>query len=81
MTGTGHTGDDYTVDVPAGLNNVTLTADSLGAATIQGPGDLPSVNLETFLQFNGGTNQNWTISNLRIVDFDLSMGFTTALAA
>nr|MBP7688033.1 hypothetical protein [Thermoflexales bacterium] len=34
-----------------------------------------SVNLETFLQFNGGPNQNWTISNLRIVDFDLSMGF------
>lgn len=69
------TTDDYTVDVPANLNNVTLTAASLGAATIQGPGDMPTINLEAFLQFDGGPNQNWTISNLRIVDFDLSIGF------
>lgn len=67
--------DDYEVDVPANLNNVTLTADYLGAATIQGPGDVPAVDLEGFLQFyNAGTNQNWTISNLRILDFDLSIG-------
>ena len=67
--------DDYEVDVPANLNNVTLTADYLGAATIQGPGDVATVDLEGFLQFyNTGTNQNWTISNLRILDFDLSIG-------
>ena len=48
-----------------GLNSVTLTADALGDATIQGPGDVASVNLEGFLVFSGGDNQNWTISNLR----------------
>ena len=32
--------------VPAGLSNVTLTANNLGDATIQGPGDLAGVNLE-----------------------------------
>ncbi|MBI5879011.1 MAG: hypothetical protein HZB53_15275 [Chloroflexi bacterium] len=66
--------DDYEIVVPAGRNNVVLTADYLGAATIQGPGDLPAVNLEGFLDFEGGPNQNWTISNLRILDFDLSIG-------
>ncbi len=75
QTGSGFTIDDYEVDVPANVNNVTLTAASLGAATIQGPGDVPTVDLEGFLQFyNNGVNQNWTISNLRILDFDLSIG-------
>jgi len=69
------TADDYSVYVPAGKNNVTVTAASLGSATIQGPGDLAAVNLEGFLVFDGGDNQNWTISNLRILDFDLSIGF------
>jgi uncharacterized repeat protein (TIGR01451 family) len=74
---TAATGDDYEVLVPAGLSNVTLTATSLGAATIQGPGDLPAVNLESFLVFDAslsGASQGWTISNLRILDFDLSIG-------
>jgi hypothetical protein len=71
---TASTADDYSVYVPAGLNNVTLTATSLGTATIQGPGDLAAVNLEAFLVFDGGNNQGWTISNLRILDFDLSIG-------
>ncbi|MBN2551069.1 MAG: right-handed parallel beta-helix repeat-containing protein [Anaerolineales bacterium] len=66
--------DDWEVDVPP-ANNVTLTAASLGSATIQGPGDVATVDLEGFLQvYNSGTNQNWTISNLRILDFDLSIG-------
>jgi uncharacterized repeat protein (TIGR01451 family) len=66
--------DDYSVYVPQGLNNITLTATSLGSATIQGPGDIPTVDLEGFLYFDGGDNQNWEISNLRILDFDLSIG-------
>jgi uncharacterized repeat protein (TIGR01451 family) len=71
--------DDYEVTAPRGINNVTLTASSLGSATIQGPGDLPALDLESFLIFDaslapGGGNQGWTISNLRILDFDLSIG-------
>jgi uncharacterized repeat protein (TIGR01451 family) len=68
------TADDFSVYVPAGKNNITLTAASLGSATIQGPGDLPAVNLESFIVFDGGDNQGWTISNLRILDFDLGIG-------
>ena len=71
--------DDYEVSAPRGVNNVTLTATSLGSATIQGPGDLPALDLEAFLVFDaslapGGGSQGWTISNLRILDFDLSIG-------
>jgi uncharacterized repeat protein (TIGR01451 family) len=71
--------DDYEVSAPRGINNVTLTASSLGSATIQGPGDLPALDLEGFLVFDaslapGGGAQGWTISNLRILDFDLSIG-------
>jgi uncharacterized repeat protein (TIGR01451 family) len=71
--------DDYEVSAPRGINNVTLTATSLGSATIQGPGDLPALDLESFLVFDaslapGGGNQNWTISNLQVLDFDLGIG-------
>ncbi len=66
--------DDYSILVPDGLNNVTFTADNLGDATIQGPGDLAAVNLEGVFFFNGAGNQNWTISNIRFLDFDLSIG-------
>lgn len=72
------TDDDYAVQVPANLDNVTLTAASLGAATIQGPGDLASFDQEAFLLFWTpslfATNQDWTISNLRINNFDLGIG-------
>ncbi|HET9223953.1 MAG TPA: DUF11 domain-containing protein, partial [Roseiflexaceae bacterium] len=70
----GGNGDDYSLLVPAATNAITLTAASLGAATIQGPGDLAAQNLEGFLVFDGGDNQGWTISNLRMLDFDLSIG-------
>jgi len=73
---TAGTGDDYEVLAP-GVSNVTLTASSLGSATIQGPGDLAAVNLEAFLVFDAsltGASPGWTISNLRILDFDLSIG-------
>ena len=70
-------GDDYTLSVPGGLNNVIFTAPGgLGTATIQGPGDLPGISGE-FLQFytpsQNTTNQNWTISNLEINDFSVSI--------
>ncbi len=68
--------DDYGVLAPLDLNGVTFTASSLGAATIQGPGDLAGANLEGVLQFYAGANnQNWTISNIRFVDFDNAIGF------
>jgi len=74
--GIASTADDFEVIAP-GVNNITLTASSLGSATIQGPGDLAAVNLEAFLVFDAsisGASQGWTISNLRILDFDLSIG-------
>lgn len=72
---TAATVDDYEVLAPVGVNNVIITASSLGAATIQGPGDLAAVNLEGVFVFDGGPNQGWTISNIRFLDFDLSIGF------
>ena len=45
-------GDDYSILVPLGLENVTFTAGILGDATIQGPGDLATFNLESFLEFS-----------------------------
>jgi uncharacterized repeat protein (TIGR01451 family) len=75
---TASTADDYEVLMPSGRNNVTITAPSLGSATIQGPGDLPTLSLEGFLVFDSvdfpGGNQGCTVSNLRILDFDLSIG-------
>ena len=66
--------DDYSILLPI-VNNVEVTANSLGAATIQGPGDLAAENLEGVFSANGGDNQEWTFSNLRILDFDLAIGF------
>ena len=67
--------DDYSIYVPANRNNVTFTANTLGDATIQGPGDVATVDLEGVFFFDGGPNQGWTISNTRFVDFDLAIGF------
>lgn len=73
------TDDDYAIVMPPDVDGVTLTAATLGDAVINGPGDLPSVNLETFLLAFGGTHQDWTVSNLVINDFDLALGlFATA---
>ena len=71
--GMASTTDDYSILVPPSLNNVTLTALSFGDATIEGPGDLSGVDLEAVLIFDGGPNQGWTISNLRFVNFDLTI--------
>jgi hypothetical protein len=72
--GVASTADDFSLLVRPNLNNVTITATALGTARIQGPGDLAAVNLEGVFVFDGGDNQNWTISNLEIFDFDLSIG-------
>jgi hypothetical protein len=71
--GVAGTDDDYSALVRAGVSGVALVAAPSGA-TIQGPGDLPDVSLESCLLFDGGPNQRWTIRGLRILDFDLSIG-------
>src|SRR5215510_15552259 len=38
LTGGSNSDDDYGITPPASLNNITITADNLGDATIQGPG-------------------------------------------
>ena len=69
------TGDDYSLIMPANINNVTFTAPGgLGSASIDGPGDLAGVNLEGVFYFDGGDNQGWTISNLTFNQFDLPIG-------
>ncbi|MDY3559503.1 cadherin domain-containing protein [Gemmata sp. JC673] len=77
VAGTG--GDDYAITIGGGLKNVTVTAASLGSAVIQGPGDLPNVDLEGVFYFPGAAtpaeaNTGWTFSNLTLLDFDLGIG-------
>lgn len=72
---TASTGDDYSLIMPANVNNVTFTAPAgLGAASIEGPGDLAAANLEGVFYFDGGDNQAWTISNLTFNQFDMPIG-------
>jgi uncharacterized repeat protein (TIGR01451 family) len=86
VDGVAGNGDDYHIVVPANINNVTVTANSLGSATIQGPGDLPNVDFEGVLAFidptgtkpgGGGPNTGWTISNLQVFDFDNAIEYDT----
>jgi uncharacterized repeat protein (TIGR01451 family) len=65
--------DDYSVYVSEKAG-ITITAASLGAATVKGPGDVPQIDLDGFLYFDGLGYQGWTISNLVIQDFDMSIG-------
>jgi CSLREA domain-containing protein len=74
LTGGSFSDDDYGITPKANVNNVTFTADNLGDGSIQGPGDLAAVNLEGVFSFFRGQNQGWTISNIRFLDFDLSIG-------
>lgn len=75
--GSAATGDEYFLAVPP-TDNLTITAASLGDGVIQGPGDLPGVDLEGVFDFTsssgGGNYQNLTLSNLTILDFDLPIG-------
>ena len=68
------TGDEYGILPPSGFQNVTLDAATLGGAIIQGPGDLPGVNLEAFLAMWGGSYKDWTFARLDIRGFDLGIG-------
>ncbi|AKS41218.1 DUF11 domain-containing protein [Wenzhouxiangella marina] len=65
--------DDWTIYVPDGLADLTITATAPGDATIKGPGDLAGVDLEGFLLVYG-TNPGLEISNLVIEDFDVAIG-------
>ncbi len=68
------TGDEYGILAPFGFADVTIDAATLGDAVVQGPGDLPDVDLEAFLMTWGGTYQGWTFANLDIRGFDLGIG-------
>lgn len=69
------TGDNYAILIDRNLTDIELTATHLGAAKIQGPGDVESTNLESFLSLTGLEHTNWKISNLEISGFDLSIGY------
>src|SRR4029079_14129409 len=45
-------------------------------AVVQGPGDLPQLDLEAFLYLEGANFHGWTISNLDVRDFDFSIGMS-----
>jgi len=78
--GAAGTADDYRITVPAGLDRVTLTAATLGQGTIQGPGDLPFRDQETFLFFPG-PNRSWVFSNLEVLDIDAGFHFVQSASA
>ncbi len=67
------TADDYAVVLPGGIHGVTITAENLGDATILGPGDLPTVDLEGVFRLSSDDTHDWEISRLSIFDFDLSI--------
>ena len=87
--GGGNPNDFYALEIPAGLNDVTLTAPGgLGTAAIQGPGDITAETggyTGEFLQFytptQSTTNQDWTISNLDINDFNIAIAMFNGLNA
>ena len=65
----GTSADNYSVLVPPSANNVTVTADSLGDATIQGPGDLVNSSPGAFLVFRGGPDTG--LDHLQLDDQEL----------
>jgi hypothetical protein len=74
--GAAGTSDDYFLTVPRGLDNVTLEAAAGGGAAITGSGNRPAADVEGFLQFIAGAgehNRGWTISNLQITGFNISI--------
>lgn len=74
--------DDYSILPPANLNGVTFTApDGLGTASIQGPGDVASINLKAYFISMAADNQGWTISKMDFLDFDLAIGFFNGVGA
>jgi hypothetical protein len=77
--GIADTDDDYSIAAPPGFENVTIGAAALGDAVIQGPGDVPTLDWETFLGMWDGSYFGWTVENLDIRGFDwsIAMFFTT----
>ncbi|MDZ4657266.1 MAG: right-handed parallel beta-helix repeat-containing protein [Bythopirellula sp.] len=74
------TDDDFGVQLPGNLDNVTVTADDGDNISIQGPGDMLTSSIEAgfIVYFNGvgpTTNTNWTFSNFAILDIDNAFGF------
>jgi hypothetical protein len=70
--------NNYGVTAPTNLDGVTLTAAAPGSAQITGPGSTPGVALTGVFFFQDGPDTNWTISNLRLVNFDFAIGFSTS---
>lgn len=68
------TEDDWAILAPFGYQDVTLDAAALGDAVVQGPGDLPDVDLESFLVTWGGGFQGWTFARLDLRGFDVALG-------
>ena len=64
--GIAETDDDYSIAAPPGFEDVTIGAANLGDAVIQGPGDVPTLDWETFLGMWDGTYFGWTVENLDI---------------
>ncbi|MFP4054680.1 MAG: right-handed parallel beta-helix repeat-containing protein, partial [Phycisphaerae bacterium] len=64
--------DDYRI-LANPTEDLTITADAVGDAVIQGPGDLSTRDFETFLEAYGGSFDGLEVSNLTILDFDWSI--------
>lgn len=73
------TDDDWGVQLPGNLDDVTVTADVADNVNIQGPGDLTTTSFEAgFIVYYNGvgatTNTNWTFSNFGILEIDNAFG-------
>ncbi|MEZ6073122.1 MAG: right-handed parallel beta-helix repeat-containing protein [Pirellulales bacterium] len=74
-------GDDWTILLGAGQNDITVTAANLAIGdpdriAIVGPGDVATANLEgVFVAYGNTTNTGWTFENFDILNFDNAIGF------
>ena len=66
--------DDYSILVRSKPEWRDLHGRQSGRCQHPGSGDLPGLDLEGVFFFDGGDNQNWTISNIQFLDFDLTIG-------
>jgi len=72
--GVGGNDDDWSAKLPAGVNDVTLRAASLGAASVRGDQGIASTDTAIFVTAFGGPNQKWTFENLTLRGFDFAFG-------
>ena len=76
--GVENTLDDYSVLAPLNRDGVTITANNLGDATIQGPGDLPGIAGEGIFQFIPAARTKTGLSpTLNLLILIIPSGFTT----